>query len=93
MSAPSTNGTEHTPVNRMAARKRTRKSAAAPPSPNDGNGAPGSTDARAGGQGQDGRDTRGRFVRGNAGGPGNPFARQVAAMRQEFMKAANDFVD
>jgi hypothetical protein len=28
-----------------------------------------------------GRDQRGRFVRGNAGGTGNPFARQVAALR------------
>jgi hypothetical protein len=28
-----------------------------------------------------GRDRRGRFVRGNPGGPGNPFGRKVAALR------------
>src|SRR5260370_42637423 len=27
------------------------------------------------------RDARGRFTKGNAGGPGNPFARQVALLR------------
>jgi hypothetical protein len=30
----------------------------------------------------EGRDTRGRFAPGNPGGPGNPYARQVAAMRK-----------
>jgi hypothetical protein len=34
-----------------------------------------------------GRGPDGRFAKGNAGGPGNPFARQVAAMRQEFFAA------
>jgi hypothetical protein len=34
-----------------------------------------------------GRGPNGRFTKGNVGGPGNPFARQVAAMRQEFLKA------
>jgi hypothetical protein len=34
-----------------------------------------------------GRGPNGRFTKGNAGGPGNPFARQVAAMRLEFLKA------
>jgi hypothetical protein len=29
-----------------------------------------------------GRDERGRFRKGNPGGPGNPFARKVAALRQ-----------
>ena len=27
------------------------------------------------------RDAKGRFAKGNPGGPGNPFARQVGAMR------------
>src|SRR5262245_24153096 len=31
------------------------------------------------------RDTRGRFAAGNPGGPGNPFARQVAALRQAVL--------
>ena len=30
-------------------------------------------------------DTRGRFARGNPGGPGNPFARQVAALRKVIL--------
>ncbi len=34
-----------------------------------------------------GRAPNGRFAKGNPGGPGNPFARQVAAFRQEFMAA------
>ncbi len=34
-----------------------------------------------------GRDDHGRFAKGNAGGPGNPFARQVAALRCAFVAA------
>ncbi len=34
-----------------------------------------------------GRAPNDRFAKGNSGGPGNPFARQVAAFRQEFMAA------
>src|SRR5437870_7469655 len=34
-----------------------------------------------------GHDSRGRFAQGNRGGPGNPFARQVAALRQAFLDA------
>ena len=32
-----------------------------------------------------GRDDTGRFTAGNRGGPGNPFARQVAALRQALI--------
>ena len=32
------------------------------------------------------RDARGRFRRGNCGGPGNPFIRKVAQMRKIFNK-------
>jgi len=32
-----------------------------------------------------GRAANGRFGTGNKGGPGNPFARQVAALRQELL--------
>jgi hypothetical protein len=35
-----------------------------------------------------GRATNGRFARGNAGGPGNPFARQVAELRRAALAAA-----
>jgi hypothetical protein len=38
--------------------------------------------------GSNGRDTSGKFAKGNSGGPGNPYARRVAQMRsiiaQEF---------
>ncbi|HZY85156.1 MAG TPA: hypothetical protein VFE78_10020 [Gemmataceae bacterium] len=34
---------------------------------------------------ENGRDTHGRFGKGNAGGPGNPFARQVAALRSALL--------
>jgi hypothetical protein len=34
-----------------------------------------------------GRETNGRFAVGNRGGPGNPFARRVAALRSAFIAA------
>ena len=37
--------------------------------------------------GQNGRGPGGRFTSGNGGGPGNPFARQCAALRAAFMGA------
>src|SRR5689334_20217434 len=51
-----------------------------PPSPNGGDGP-----AAPSGNGDNGRDGRGRFTRGNRGGPGNPFARQTAALRRAFL--------
>jgi hypothetical protein len=36
---------------------------------------------------QNGRDAQGRFGPGNAGGPGNPFARKVAELRSAFINA------
>src|SRR5262245_13656509 len=33
-----------------------------------------------------GRDSSGRFTKGNLGGPGNPYARQVAALRQRMLE-------
>jgi hypothetical protein len=33
------------------------------------------------------RDARGRFTKGNAGGPGNPFAREVAVLRATMIHA------
>jgi hypothetical protein len=35
------------------------------------------------------RDRRGRFSKGNAGGHGNPFGRQVAALRADLLACAN----
>jgi hypothetical protein len=37
-----------------------------------------------------GRDARGRFTAGNAGGPGNPFARRVASLRTILLECVND---
>src|SRR5262249_30762596 len=36
-----------------------------------------------------GHDARGRFAPGNKGGSGNPFARQVAALRQALLDAVS----
>ena len=36
------------------------------------------------------RDEHGRFVKGNSGGPGNPFARRTAALRQAFSEAVSE---
>src|SRR5436309_2276894 len=33
-----------------------------------------------------GRDAKGRFAPGNAGGPGNPFARQTAELRKVLLE-------
>jgi len=37
-----------------------------------------------------GRDERGRFVKGNVGGPGNPFARQVAKFRSLLVSEVSE---
>jgi hypothetical protein len=37
-----------------------------------------------------GRDSRGRFTKGNKGGPGNPFARRMAALRQVLLNTVTD---
>ena len=38
----------------------------------------------------DGRDKRGRFAKGNAGGPGNPHAAQVARLRAALLNAITE---
>ena len=45
------------------------------PSPNGGNGQ---------------RGAHGRFAKGNAGGPGNPYARRVAELRSLILEAVTD---
>ena len=37
-----------------------------------------------------GRSTNGQFTRGNAGGPGNPFGRRLASMREAILRAVSD---
>jgi hypothetical protein len=39
---------------------------------------------------KNGRDARGRFAAGNLGGPGNPFARRTAKLRQALMDVVTD---
>jgi hypothetical protein len=41
-------------------------------------------------QGVNGHDARGRFAKGNRGGPGNPFARQTAALRRALTAAVTE---
>jgi hypothetical protein len=45
--------------------------------------------------GQNGRGSNGRFAKGNAGGPGNPHAVQVARLRTALLQAVTpeDVVD
>jgi hypothetical protein len=38
----------------------------------------------------EGRDAQGRFAKGNPGGPGNPFARKSAALRQALVDAVSE---
>jgi hypothetical protein len=38
----------------------------------------------------EGRDARGRFTKNNKGGPGNPFARRVASLRQVLLDSVTD---
>ena len=40
--------------------------------------------------GDNGRNAQGRFTEGNPGGPGNPFARQVAALRRMILDAVTE---
>ncbi len=40
--------------------------------------------------GQTAHDARGRFAKGNAGGPGNPYASEVGKRRAKLMKAIKD---
>src|SRR5438105_853177 len=37
-----------------------------------------------------GRDRKGRFGKGNQGGPGNPFARQTARLRQLLLESVSE---
>jgi hypothetical protein len=58
---------------------------AVPPSAN-GSGSPASSGPSSQAQAaSSGRDARGRFTANNKGGPGNPFARRVAALRQTLL--------
>ena len=40
--------------------------------------------------GDGGRDSGGRFTTGNAGGPGNPYARRVGQLRSALLDAVSD---
>ena len=57
------------------------------PSPNGPDGAPEAAQDRPG---HEGRDTRGRFTRGNSGGPGNPLGARAARFRAAIMEAVSE---
>lgn len=59
-----------------------------PPSANGKHGLP-TTDAPSP-NGADSRDSRGRFAKGNKGGPGNPFARRVGRLRSLLLDRVSD---
>jgi hypothetical protein len=59
------------------------------PMANGANGEHPETD-RPSANGANGRDERGRFTRGNLGGPGNPFARRVAVFRRAICQAVSE---
>jgi hypothetical protein len=68
---------------------RSRRRTTGAPSPNGPNGdatAPGAPSPN----GANGRDAGGRFTRGNPGGPGNPFARRVAALRRALLDTVTE---
>jgi hypothetical protein len=70
-----------------------RETQAGAPSSNGDNGG-GSRSPRlpngVNGAGKNGREANGRFAKGNAGGPGNPFARRTAALRRAFCEAVTE---
>jgi hypothetical protein len=85
MSTPSTNGTTHTPVNRIRERTAARRRATAPPN-DDAAGVP----APPSPSGDTGRNAQGRFTKGNPGGPGNPFARRTAQLRSVLCQTVTE---
>lgn len=40
--------------------------------------------------GDNGRDTRGRFASGNSGGPGNPHAKHIGRLRSALLSAVTE---
>src|SRR5262245_22823456 len=74
---PNASGSECAPASEAPAQQT--------PSPNAANGAEPADQEPEGARpqkpaGQNGHDALGRFARGNAGGPGNPFGRKIAAL-------------
>ncbi len=59
-----------------------------PSSPDAGPASPTATAAAPDDKGQ--RDSKGRFTANNKGGPGNPFARRTAALRQAMLAAVTE---
>ena len=69
---------------------RPRRTRRARPSPNGDNGAHATQLCEPSPNGDNGRDARGRFTAGNPGGPGNPFARRLAAFRRALCEAVSE---
>jgi hypothetical protein len=55
-----------------------------------GAGEMGATEPSPSVNGANGRDQRGRFAKGNPGGPGNPFARRTALLRRVLSMAVTE---
>jgi hypothetical protein len=53
---------------------------------------PAEAPASSNGHDADGHDTNGQFAKGNRGGPGNPYNRQIAEFRKQFLAASTPAV-
>jgi hypothetical protein len=92
MDTTSTNASHHTPLNRISEAlgdQGTPEGAAPAPSHDGENGENGENGERQA-NAQAGRDAKGRFAKGNLGGPGNPHARRVAQYRRAVWHAVTD---
>ena len=94
--APSTNGNGHAGNGHDAHQRPSKPSAAATQLPA---AVPASPPAAAGpaaharprkAKARPDRDDEGRYTRGNPGGPGNPYARQVAKLRSRLIQSVTD---
>jgi hypothetical protein len=84
------NGAHHLDAPPSTNRDNGTHHAGAPPSTNGDNGAGHAAAETPSTNGDNGRDVRGRFAKGNTGGPGNPFARQMARLRRAFCKMVTE---
>jgi hypothetical protein len=67
-----------------------RRETPAAPSPDGDNGGAAEKPAPPSPNGANGRDARGRFTKGNPGGPGNPFARRLGALRRALCETVTE---
>jgi hypothetical protein len=89
---PSASGLDtELPVSTLALTNGSNGQVAAPTPPvPDGRNGDTSPNTATAPNGSHSRDTRGRFTRGNPGGPGNPFARRLARLRQALCQRVTE---